>query len=323
MKKILSFSARIAISVILLYVLFRKIDFNASLRIITHLDVMYFLIAMAIFFVLDVFVLFRWKMLLDAQRVNLPLQRVLVSFAGGLFFSLFLPSSIGGDLARTVDLGAHTKRRSLIAASVLLDRLSGFIGLVIVAFITLIFGFRLINERSVFMILFLFAGILAAVLLVIFNNGIYRWLNRLSHAKKGIFDVIRKLHTEVYFFRSKPAVICLNIVYSVIIQAGASVSSYFVLRSLKVNINMMYLLIFNPMITVITSLPISLGGLGLREWATVSLYAKAGVSEDIALALSILNFMIILIFGLIGGILYVSTLRYRRLQPHQANNPAQ
>ena len=321
MKKILSFSARIAISAIFLYILFRKIDFNASLKIIARLDVVYFFIAMAIFFILYIFVLFRWKMLLDAQKVSLPLQRILVSYAGGLFFSLFLPSNIGGDLARTVDLGLHTKRRSLIAASVLLDRLSGFIGLVIVALSALFFGFKLVNEPSVLMILLLFAGILIAVLLVIFNNGIYRWLNRLLHAKKGIFDVIRKLHAEVYFFRSKPAVVCLNIFYSIIIQAGASVSSYFILRSLKVNINMVYPLIFNPVITVITSLPISLGGLGLRDAATVFFYAKAGVPKDIALAQSILNFTIILVFGLIGGIIYVSTLRYRRLQSHQTNSP--
>ena len=224
-------------------------------------------------------------------------------------------------MARTVDLGLHTKRRSLIAASVLLDRLSGFIGLVIVALSALFFGFKLVNEPSVLMILLLFAGILIAVLLVIFNNGIYRWLNRLLHAKKGIFDVIRKLHAEVYFFRSKPAVVCLNIFYSIIIQAGASVSSYFILRSLKVNINMVYPLIFNPVITVITSLPISVGGLGLRDAATVFFDAKAGVSKDIALAQSILNFTIILVFGLIGGIIYVSTLRYRRLQSHQTNSP--
>jgi len=317
-KKIFSLFWRFGISIILLFVLFKKIDFKSTFGVIANLDQPYFFLAIAVFFILDLFAFLRWKMLLDAQGARFPVRRVLGSFSGGLFFSLFLPSTIGGDVARTLDLGAHTKSRSVIAASVFLDRLSGFVGLVLVASVSLVFGYRLISEPSVYLVVFLLAAILAVLLLVIFNNGIYNWLNRSIH-KKGLMDNIRKLHSEMYFFRSKPRVLALNILCSVIIQGGSSLFSYCVLRSLGARINVLYPLVFNPVITVITSLPVSIGGLGLRDMSSVFFYAKAGVSQNIALAQSILNFSVIVFFGLIRGIIYVAAFRHRRLQPHQAN----
>lgn len=320
-KKAFSLLLRFGISLVLIFILFKKIDFRSTFQVIAHLDKVYFFLALVIFVIVDIFAFLRWKMLLDAQAAHFPLPRVLGSFSGGLFFNLFLPSTIGGDVARTLDLGSHAKSRSVIAASVLLDRLSGFVGLVIVAWVSLIFGNKFVGEPSVYWIVFLMGALLGIFLLVIFNNGIYTRVKGSLH-KKGLVDNIRKLHCEMYFFRSKPSVLYLNLLYSLIIQSGASVFSYFILRSLGARINIIYPLIFNPVITVITTLPVSIGGLGLRDMSSVFFYAKAGVSKDVALAQSILNFAVIVLFGLIGGLIYVSTFHHRRIQPHQANtNP--
>ena len=319
MKKIFSIVLRIGISAALLIFLFRKIDFRATLKVILLLKPIYFTLAIIIFFAIDVLVLYRWKMLLDAQGIRLPLKRLLSSFSGGIFFSLFLPSTIGGDVARSLDLSAHTSRRSVIVASVLLDRLSGFVGLVLVAMAALIFGRRVINQPSVYLVIFLLAALLGGMLLLIFNKGIYRRLNHPLPKKGGLLDNIRKLHSEIYYFRSRPFILYLNLIYSIIIQAGASFVSFFLLRSLNVNINIVYPFVFNPVITTITTLPISIGGLGLRDALSIFFYARAGVAKDAALAQSLLNFVLIVFFGLIGGILYVSTLHYRRLQPYQAD----
>lgn len=320
MKKIFSVLLRTSVSLALLVVLFKKIDFRSTFRVISHIEPLYMVIALVVFLVINILVLYRWKMLLNAQGICLPLKRILSSFAGGVFFNLFLPSTIGGDIARTVDLSLHTKRRSVIVASVLLDRLSGFVGLVIVAIVALIFGHRLINTPSVYLIVFFLAALSGGILLVIFNNGAYRRLNR-SVLKRGSFwDNFRKLHAEIYFFRSKPFVLYLNLSYSIIIQAGSALVSYFLLRSLNVKLNIIYPLIFTPIIAIITTLPIAIGGLGLRDVSSIFFYATAGVAKDTALAQSLLNFAMIVFFGLIAGIIYVSTLRYRRLQPYQAGS---
>lgn len=323
MKKNISIFLRIFISLALLFVLFRKIDFRGTLKVIANLDLFYFTLALVIFFILTILVFFRWKMLLDAHKVDVPLIRALNSFSGGLFVNLFTPSTIGGDLSRSIDLGAHTKRYGVIAATVLLDRLSGFAGLVTVAIVSLIFGHRLIDDFSVYATVFSMTLLLGGVFLVLFNRGIYDRLNR-SVSKKGKFwDNFKKLHSEIYFFRQHRGVLWANFIYSIIIQTGASVFSYFILRSLNTRINLLYPLVFNPVITVITTIPISISGLGLRDASGIFFYSKAGVAKDIALAQSLLNFAVIAALGLLGGIFYVSTLHYRRLQPNQADSRAE
>ncbi|MEK6567887.1 MAG: lysylphosphatidylglycerol synthase transmembrane domain-containing protein [Candidatus Omnitrophota bacterium] len=339
MKKTISTSLRIFISLALLFVLFRKIDFRGTLKVIANLDLFYFALALGIFLILTIMVFFRWKMLLDAHKVDVPLIRALNSFSGGLFLNLFTPSTIGGDLSRSIDLGAHTKRYGVIAATVLLDRLSGFAGLVTVAIVSLIFGHRLIDDFSVYATVFSMALLLSGVFLVLFNRKIYDRLNRSvsnpstslgispkreQGAKKGkLWDNFKKLHSEIYFFRQHRGILCANFIYSIIIQTGASVFSYFILRSLNTRINLLYPLVFNPVITVITTIPISISGLGLRDASSIFFYSKAGVAKDIALAQSLLNFAVIVTLGLIGGILYVSTLHYRRLQPNQTDARAE
>lgn len=331
MKKTLSIFFRVFISIVLLLVLFRKIDFKGTFKVITQLNPFYFISAIVIFFIIYVLIFYRWKMLLDTRKAGVSSLRVFSSFSGGLFFNLFTPSTIGGDLSRSIDLGAHTKSYSVITATVLLDRLSGFAGLVTVAMVSLIFGYRLINDFSVCIIVFLFAVLLGGIFLVLFNEGIYRRLNRSvagpepsRRAKKGNFwENFKKLHAEIYFFRRHKTVLYANLGCSILIQAGASLFSYFLLRSLNTKINILYPLVFNPVITVITAIPISIVGLGLRDASSVFFYAKAAVAKDVALAQSLLNFAVIVIFGLIGGIVYVSTFRYRRLQPHQTDARSQ
>ena len=73
-----------------------------------------------------------------------------------------------------------------------------------------------------------------------------------------------------------------------------------------------------PIIGAITLLPISIGGLGLRKNTTMLFFTQAGVSKDMAVAMSLLNFSFIVAYGAIGGLIYVFTLHYRRQQPHQA-----
>lgn len=318
MKKIFSLILRIGISAILLFILFQKIDLKETFKIIASLNIYYFMLAALTFALVYFLVFYRWRMLLNAQGLNLPLRRVFSSFSGGIFFSLFLPSTIGGDIARSVDLGAHTKRHNVIIASVLLDRISGFVGLVIVAAVSLIFSHKLISEPSVYLIVFILLLLLAAILLFIFNKGIYKWINH-SSKKGGFRETIRHLHSEIYFFRSRRSVLLINLIYSVMIQLCSSVFSYFLLCSLNARINILYIFVLSPVIMIITALPISIGGLGLRDASSIFFYTKVGVAKDIALGQSLLNFALAVCFGLVGGIIYVSSLHNRRLQPYKTN----
>ncbi|MEW6100730.1 MAG: lysylphosphatidylglycerol synthase transmembrane domain-containing protein [Candidatus Omnitrophota bacterium] len=319
-KKVLSLFLRVSISLLLLYFLFRQVEIDALAEIIRGADKPLLFLAFLVFFFCHAFCLFRWEMLLRALKIRLPLKRVIISFSGGAFFSLFLPSTIGGDLMRSVDLAAHTKKPKEIIATVLLDRLSGFVGLVVLCLLSLAFGWELLKDRSVFLSLGLITAVLSAILIVLFNKSVYGIVNRLLHSPDSgkIRQLIKSLHDEIHIFRHHKRVIINNLLLSVVIQAISPLTVYIIALSLGIKVSIVYFFIFVPIIGAITLLPISIGGLGLRDATMIFFFAKAGLGKDISFAISLLNFFIILMWGVIGGFIYVLTIRHRRIQHHKA-----
>lgn len=315
-KKIISILLRVSVSIILLLFLFKQVDKKSLFEVIKNADPSLLILAFFIFFQVYVLCLFRWEMLLRALKIHLPLKRIIISAAGGHFFSLFLPSTIGGDFMRSIDLATHTRRTHEVIATVLLDRLSGYVGLVFLALLAVLFGYRYIDDKSVLISLGIITTILIILLLLLFNKSIYYKINRFIHSPDAgkIRQLLQDLHDELHYFKHHKKVMVNNLILSIFVQAMPPLSFYVTALSLGIKINPVYFFIFLPIIGAITLLPISIGGLGLRDAATIFFFAKVGVSRDLAFAMSLLNFSFILIVGTLGGLIYVFTIHHRRIQ---------
>ncbi|MDD5692080.1 MAG: lysylphosphatidylglycerol synthase transmembrane domain-containing protein [Candidatus Omnitrophica bacterium] len=317
-KRILSLLLRVSISIILLALLFKlnKIDIRSLLNDIKGVNKLFLGLGFTVFFLGYLLGFLRWRMLLLAAGINISLKKLISSFSGGVFFNVFLPSTIGGDLVRSADLAGHTRKAKEVIATVLLDRLSGYIGLVIVVIPAILLGKGVVLDRVVLSSIAVIIGLLIVILLVLFNSFIYTKITRFlaTPGAKKIKEMVKDMHAEIHVFRHRRKVIIYNLFLSFFIQIITPVSIYFIALSLGVKINFIYFLIFMPIIGAITLLPVAIGGLGLRESLFVVYFAKAGVIKQLALAMSLLSFSFIVIYGAIGGLIYVLTIHHRRLQ---------
>jgi uncharacterized protein (TIRG00374 family) len=318
-KKIFSIFLRVGISIVILAFLFRQVDEKVLFGIIRNANKPLLVLAFLIFGLIYVLCLWRWKMLLEAVKIRLPLKRIIISFAGGIFFNMFLPSTIGGDFVRSLDLAAHTKKPRQIVATVFLDRLSGYIGLVIVALLALLFGWKLLQDRSTLFSVVLITAILIAILFFLFNGFVFSKVNKFfeSPGTGKIKEAIGNLHEEIHYFKNHKRVIIDNLALSFFIQIVSPMTFYTIALSLGIKISITYFFIFLPIIGAITLLPISIGGLGLRDATTIFFFAKAGVGKDLAFAMSLISFLFLLLYAALGGLIYVLTIHHRRLQPDQ------
>ncbi len=322
LKNILYLSLRLLVSVLLLFLLFKlnNIDLKTLAGQIKGARPFFLLLGFLALPFTHILGFFRWRMLIQAAGINIPFRKLASSFCGGIFFSIFLPSTIGGDLVRTADLAAQTQKTRQVVATVFLDRLSGYIGLVLVVLPAIILGGSLIADKVVYISAAAITMLLALILVILFNKSIYDKINFfLSLPGSGrIKEMIRDMHREVHVFRGHKKMILVNLTLSFIIQMIFPLGVYFTGISLGLDINPFYFFIFIPIISAITLLPVSLGGLGLREGLYVVYFAKAGVVKQLALAMSLLSFSFIVFTGAIGGIIYVLTVHHRRLQPDQS-----
>jgi uncharacterized protein (TIRG00374 family) len=231
-----------------------------------------------------------------------------------------LPSTIGGDLVRSIDLAAYTNRPREVVATVLLDRLSGYVGLVIVTLLAVFLGGKFVQDKSILLSITIIAAPLIVILLVLFNEFLYSKVNKLLHSPSAgrIRNAIKNLHQEIYYFKQNKKVMLNSLIISLSGQAISSLTFYIISLSLGIKINLIYFFIFIPIIGAIAMLPISIGGLGLRDATTIFFFAKAGVNKDLAFAMSLLNFFFIVLYAAIGGIIYALTVHHRRLQHHKS-----
>lgn len=319
LKKFLSVLFRISISIVLLVFLFKfnKINVYSLLGDIKSANKLLLAVGFLIFFFNYILGFLRWKMLLKVAGIRVPLKKLISCFSGGIFFSIFLPSTIGGDLVRAADLAGHTNKTKEVIATVFLDRLSGYMGLVFVILPALFFGRSLVLDKVVFSSVFVIVILLVVILFVLFNKFVYSVIGRfLSSPGAGkIKETIKNMHQEIHVFRNHKNIIISNLIISFFIQLFMPICTYFIGLSLGININFIYFLIFIPIISAVTLLPIAVGGLGLREGLFVVYFAKAGVVKQLALAMSLLSFSFVVFYGAMAGLIYVLTVHHRRSVP--------
>ncbi len=253
-------------------------------------------------------------MLLIGLGLNLSHSLILKSFCLGYFFNLFSPSTIGGDFFRSFDLGVRTQKLRSVVASVILDRLSGYTAMVVVALSGFLLGHNLISDRVAFFVLGIISILLIGILSILFNNFLFSKSKKLLYLFGKLGESLSNLHYEIYNFRNQKKIIIKNFIYSLVIQLVMPFSFYLMCVALGARINLVYFFIFVPIISTITALPISIAGLGLREAGSMYFFTRVGMSGEVALTAAVLSFFIIFMFGLIGGLIYVITFSNRRLQ---------
>ena len=132
-RRYLILAAKLSVSIILLVVLFAKVD-TVQLRQTARLaSVPWLIMAIAVFGASTIGAVWRWSLLLKAQHIEIPFRSLLGTLLIATYFNNFLPSNIGGDVIRIRDTGRHANSKTLATTVVLMDRILGLVALVFVA----------------------------------------------------------------------------------------------------------------------------------------------------------------------------------------------
>jgi uncharacterized membrane protein YbhN (UPF0104 family) len=241
----------------------------------------------------------RWAELARPLGFDFPRRMFVWRFFEGMFFSLCLPSSIGGDVVKAYRIGDTTPRRLLAGCSVLADRLTGLSALAVLG------GAALAARKydlSLPVTLAVAAGLLAVVLgafllAVSFLDTIIAVL-----PEGGPF---RGFLSELLPYQQRPSLIAKAVAWSFLVQAGGAVSVAVSARALGVEQPLSVWFSVVPLVALVAVLPISIGGFGVRENATALLLAEQGVSADRAVGVALLWGLSQLVIGLMGGVLFL------------------
>ncbi len=312
-KNVLSFIGRLGLSAGLLAWIFSFIKWDEIMGVIKTADRGFLWLAGFVFLVINFLVLVRWYVFMRVLKLDVSAGLVFRYFFTGLFCNLFLPTSIGGDLVKAIGLSRGVGQKPKVFASVVLDRLSGFAGLVIVAAIAYVLGSRLIDAPSVIIPIVVLTALSLVVGGMLFNENVYRFFGglvaRFPRVQKGIME----MHEDVMLMKGKKRSGWGCVALSCFVQVLGAYMAYLIALALHQDVHFLPFLVFAPIVSAVTFLP-SIGGLGVREVGWVYFLGKIGMAQGIAVGLSLISFFYVIVLGLIGGIVYVTTAPARRVQ---------
>ncbi|HET8759821.1 MAG TPA: lysylphosphatidylglycerol synthase transmembrane domain-containing protein [Nitrospiria bacterium] len=294
MKKAGWLALKLAVTVGLLAYLFSRIEVSSVARLMAGAAWGWVVAAFFLYVVLQGLCAWRWLLLARVLNLDGTWKRFVRYYYVGMFFNLFLPTGVGGDVYRCyyVARSAADWRRAII--SVLADRGVGFATMCAIAAVaTLAFGrVELPSEMG----WALGVGVLALVALL--AGGLA--------ARSRFASVWASMPLVVEFFR-RPGTLAVVTALSFLLQSLVVVVTVFNAKALGLDVPLVFYFILIPLIAVATLLPVSLNGLGVREVAFVFFLGQVGVPKDQALSLALLWLVVLTAASAIGGLVWLAT----------------
>ncbi|MBI5826525.1 MAG: flippase-like domain-containing protein [Deltaproteobacteria bacterium] len=306
MKKILSIVLKAAVSLIILYALFRNIDTGALWTTAASVNRLSVAFTALLFIATQSVSTLRWSIILK-KDMEVSYPRLLSIYFIGMFFNNFLPTMVGGDLIKGYYLYKESGRGDVSLASIFMDRYSGFAALMVITLAALAPGYPLIKDSGLPAFFVALIGGFFAVSLVIWVGPLHSWVMRILSTIHfyGINRKIEMFYNVLMGYKRHYPILAKIFFCSVFVQGGVIIGYYILGRGLGMDIGIGYFFLFIPLTTAISMIPISMSGLGIREGAFVYLFSRAGASKEQALTLSLMWFVMAAVVSIAGGVEYI------------------
>lgn len=284
---------------------FMRSKVDDALGILQH-DVAWLWFAVAFFIYLAAILLqgIRLRQAFRCQDISLHYgESIYLSFIG-LFFNLFLPSAVGGDVAKAYFAYQHNGKKVESLSAVFQDRLVGFVAIISMALIALFFARHEISDPRIHRLLYVVATVMIFSAVFFMSR---RFASRFSFLKrfvpsKSLHAKLETLYNAINKFKTHKRTLLSILLLSFAAQSLFILLHYYVALSLKVEINLVLFFLIVPIVAIVSMVP-SVGGLGVRE-AGLIFMMKPYMPTERALALSLLIFAIVYGVSFISGMIY-------------------
>jgi len=292
---------RVLISLIVLTIVIASVGTDNLVDALRRIDLAWFIIALLIHLLGIVIRTWRWSMLIKSFGAPVSFGRLFYLYMAGTFFNTFLPTGIGGDVVKIIEL-APERGGAQSFSTVLADRLTGILGSSLIALVVAVLDPADVPQPVLLVVIITSASVLIASLLL---------------TQKRLFDKILahmplwpKLPAKIHrLYEALTSYSIGAIARSTLISLPFTITliatQYTLAIGLGVDAPVRYFALFIPMVALIQLLPISFSGLGVREGAFQILFGTVGVDNAQAVAMSLMYYIVRVTAGLIGGLMYL------------------
>ncbi len=297
------FVVKLTLAILLVYFLILKVDWSEVWQNVINLPpflvVFYFVLLLLGISISS----YKWKKLSEFQGFGYPLKDFFSWYLTGTFINNFMPSTIGGDAYRAISLGKKDEEGYAKASStVFIDRLTGITGLVFLTAFFSLFNWKLALEKEI--LLLIYAGIWVGAFVIFF----VLYFKKIPYQSK-LVGVMPKLITRylkrVNDYRNRKILTKALQLALVFAFVGVAASNYVLFLAVGEVVSPISYLSVIFLISLLASIPITIGNLGVKEWAYVLFFGFFGISSSTAVTVVLLSRFLQIIVSLFGVPLYL------------------
>ncbi|MEI8343324.1 MAG: lysylphosphatidylglycerol synthase transmembrane domain-containing protein [Candidatus Moraniibacteriota bacterium] len=285
-SKIAKFLVKLIISLTFITWLILKINWQDVLAHCRQLTVVSIVVYLVILLIGMVISAYKWQLLAEFKDFNYSLKKYFQLYLTGTFLNNFFPSFIGGDTYRAYQLGKKNGRYVSATASVVMDRVTGLLGAMILAVFFAAFNWKVVAAHRVLVIII---GIVILVLMGLFvgeliaNLPIWKKLSRFI--PKKVSEVIKDF-AQYQGSKAFSTSIAIGVLYSFV---GLACVNYALFWALGIKIGILNYLTVIFLISIVSSIPVSVNNLGIKEWAYVTFFGFFGVASSAVVTVALVS----------------------------------
>ena len=307
--------AKAAISIGLLALLFILLPWSQVREALGRLPPRVWLGVLAGFVLGHALGIAKWRLFVNAARGGLRRIDAALCYSAGLFANLCLPSIVGGDLLRMGLAGKLTRRPEAALWGGIMDRLTDLLSLAILVTAGAILV-RTSVEGWLSQVLTVGFAVGAGVLLLLLplavRRPLARWPRRLRRPVGRGLVGLRQLWR-------RPGAAAAGLGLSLSIQGSFVLLNAWLGRSVGIEVDLAVWFLVWPLAKIASLMPISLGGLAVREASLAALLLPFGVPVSRSVVCSLLWQTVLIAGGLLGGLIWLVLHRSRHVSFRAAN----
>ncbi len=292
-SRLLAFILKLLISASLITYFVWQVDLTRVLHALRHTHVGYLVIGLVLYPLGQVISAVKWQYLARALGIHKDLRPMVRLYFIGMFFNMFLPTSIGGDITRGLYLSPGNTSRRVAFLSVIAERGTGVLAMIILASVVMLSP---VGTPLPFLLRFGFPVASVAVILALWFLPLL-----LKDTRARLRSLI---YEDLIVLWQKPRVGIVALIYSVLFHCILVVIHICIARAFSLNIRAAYHFITETLASLASLLP-SFSGIGVRDGAYLYLLGRAGIEREYALLFSFLWFLTMAVSSCIGCIMYL------------------
>ena len=297
-KKWLIAVLRLAASATVLTLLFLLLPRASLWAAIKRVSPAAWLMTLAAYLLLHLLGVTKWRMMVNLAGGGLTFAAAVRCYYAGLFGSVYLPSIIGGDVVRAGLALRQAKSKVGLLLGSLADRIQDLLALAVVAGIGALLLPRQLDPQSRRIFWFLALAFLAGILGLLGLMAVlparrfpFRLRRKIAEIRQGIRAGLRR-----------PQIMLLSLCFGIVLQIGLTMLNSFLADACGLHIARTVWLFVWPLSKIAAMMPVSQGGIGVREATLVALLRPFGAPPALAFAAGLVFQTILIGGGLLSGL---------------------